>query len=76
MTDAQGIVIAAAFVAAAVFVTREAPPANAVLDMSNIGPWQMQVTAEALMAWRINTKTGAIARCLVSGANVLRKDQN
>ena len=76
MTDVQGIVIAAALVATAVFVTREVPPANAVLDMSNIGPWRMQVTDQALMAWRINTKTGAMSWCHVSGANVLCREQN
>ncbi len=76
MTNAQGIVIAAALVATAVFVTREVPPANAVLDLSNIGPWQMQAAEKGVTAWRINTTTGAMSWCYIAGANVLCREQN
>ncbi len=67
MSATQAIVIAGALLAVAVYVTRDSSPAGAVLDLPNIGPWQMQVTGQADMAWRINTKTGAMSWCSMSG---------
>ena len=64
------IIIAATFVAIAALATRDVPSANAVLDMTNIGPWQMQVTDKSAVAWRINTLTGAMSYCF--GAAVVR----
>ena len=61
MTYPQAIVIAAALIAAAVFVTNDVPTAQAQLT----GPWQMAVVlTENNMAWRINTTTGQMQRCM------------
>ncbi len=65
MTYPQAIVIAASLIAAAIFVTNDVPTAQAQLT----GPWQMAVVpTENNIAWRINTTTGQMQRC-ISGKN-------
>ena len=60
MTYPQAIVITAALIAAAIFVTNDVPTAQAQIT----GPWQMAVVpTEKTMAWRINTTTGQMQQC-------------
>ena len=64
----QVIIIGAALIAAAIYFTNGAPIAEA----QRTGPWQMQLPAGdagLFVAWRINTTTGEMYRCIAPNPN-------
>lgn len=59
MSFAQTILIGAALIAAAILFSDRLPPAEAQPG----GPWQMQVSPNGNIAWRINSTSGEMHFC-------------